>query len=221
MSIYIDLINDILTNTVVSQSSIMGETLFVESNPAIIEIVNVKKVKSNIERVTETKEYKLSHKGLLINDKDKDTICNKISISVDDLFIDTIESSSIKEKFKIKSGLLNLFKRKQSQDILNLISDQSDWIITSPDVLLKLSKLNEFIPVNSELKSSIELSGKIGKLNIFTKSDIKSNYIYEGSCKETSAVFLKEVTISFDSNLYDIGFDFIFTSKGVRTLILE
>ena len=44
MSIHVDLINDVLTNTIVSQSTIVGETLFVDSNPATIEVTTVKKV---------------------------------------------------------------------------------------------------------------------------------------------------------------------------------
>lgn len=221
MSIRVDLINDVLTNTVVSQSNIVGETLFVDSNPATIEITTVKKVNSNITSITETKEYKLSHKGFLIHDNDKDEICKKISTSIDDVFIDTIDSLSVEENFKIKGGLFSFLKRRKPQDILNLISDKSDWIITSHKILLQLSKLSEFIPINSELDSTIELSGRIGKVNIFTKSDIKNNYIYEGNCKETTSVFLKQITTTFDSNIYDIGVDFIFVSKGVRKLILE
>jgi len=221
MSIQVDLINDVLTNTIVSQSNIVGETLFVDSNPATIEMTTIKKVNSDVTKVTETKEYKLSHKGFLIHDTDKDEICKKISTSIDDVFIDTIDSSSVEENFKLRKGLLSFLKRKNPQDILNLISDKSDWIITSHKILSQLSKLNEFIPINSELESTIELSGKIGKLNIFTNVDIKNNFIYEGSCKETTSVFLKEITTTFDSNIYDIGVDFIFVSKGVRKLILE
>lgn len=221
MSIHVNLINDVLTNTIVSQSTIVGETLFVDSNPATIEVTTVKKVNSNITTVTETKEYKLSHKGFLIHNNDKDEICKKISTSINDVFIDTIDSASVEENFKLKTGVLSFLKRIKPQDILNLISDKSDWIITSHKILSHLSKLSEFIPINSELDSTIELSGRIGKINVFTNADIKTNYIYEGSCKETTSVFLKEITTTFDSNIYDIGVDFIFVSKGVRKLILE
>lgn len=221
MSIHVDLINDVLTNTIVSQSTIVGETLFVDSNPATIEVTTVKKVNSNITTETETKEYNLSHKGFLIHDNNKDEICKKISTSIDDVFIDTIDSLSVEENFKLRTGFFSFFKRIKPQDILNLISDKSDWIITSHKILSQLSKLKDFIPINSELDSTIELSGRIGKINIFTNADIKINYIYEGSCKETSSVFLKEITTTFDSNIYDIGVDFIFVSKGVRKLILE
>jgi len=84
-----------------------------------------------------------------------------------------------------------------------------------------LSKIDGFSYINSDLDSNIELSGKIGNLNIFVKSDIKENYIYEGVCKETTSVFLKEITMSSNLNIYDIEISFAFNSNGIRKIILE
>lgn len=221
MSIQIDLINEILSSTVVCQNGIIGETIFVDSNPAKVEITTVKKVNSNITKLTETKEYNLLHKGFIIHDSEREDICKKISTSIDESFMDKIDSISVEENLNYyNKGLFRIFKRNNPNIILEHIN-KYDWIITSVKVLSELSKLKEFIPINSDLDSSIELCGKIGELNIFVKTNIKSNYIYSGNSRETTSVFLKEITTTFDSNIYDIGVDFLFVSKYVRKLILE
>lgn len=222
MSISISLISDILSNTVVSQQGIIGDQLFVDSNPAKVEITSIKKVNSEVTKTTEVKEYSLSHKGFIIHNNDKEEICQKISTSIDDSFFDIIDSSSIEENIKYyKNNLFKIFNRPDPLKILEKLEPGFDWIITSDKVLSKLSKLKDFTPINSELESSIELYGRIGEVNIFLKPNIKSNYVYCGSSKQTTSVFLKDITTTFDSDIYDIGVDFTFVSKGVRKLILE
>ncbi len=51
MSIRLDLINDILRYSIVSQNDLIGETLFVDTNPAQVDIVKVMKVNYVVTKV--------------------------------------------------------------------------------------------------------------------------------------------------------------------------
>ena len=222
MEFHIDLINNILPNTIVAQSELIGDTIFVNSNPASVETTIIKKINSEIVKSTDVKEYRLLNKNFLIHSQDIDDICKKISTSIDESFIDYIDSISIEENVKyFKKGLYKLISKEDPEIIFKNISKKCDWIVTSFKILSKLSKIDGFSYINSDLDSNIELSGKIGNLNIFVKSDIKENYIYEGVCKETTSVFLKEITMSSNLNIYDIEISFAFNSNGIRKIILE
>ena len=55
----IDYINDILSTSVISHKNLIGETLFVNSNPAKVESVEVKKVNNSIVTSRTSNDYKL------------------------------------------------------------------------------------------------------------------------------------------------------------------
>ena len=218
----ISLTNDVLINSVVSQREIIGETIFVESNPARIESIKINKVNSVISKVKEVSEFKLSHKGFIFKDNEEDKITEKMSSSIDDLFMDSIDTNSSEENLEYyKKGIKRIFTRTNPNLIIDSIGDYCNWIITSEKVLKELSRTNNFENINSDNPSKIELRGCIGKINIFTKETISKNHIYIGDSSETKSVFLKDITLVSNSNIYDIGVDFLFINKGIRKLILE
>lgn len=222
MGVNLNLISDVLEKSVVSYKEIIGETLFVEENPARVEVVKVNKVNSVVTKIKETNEYKLIHKCLIIKDTDIDKVSDKVASSIDDLFIDSIDSDSVEENIEyFNKGILSLFKRQNPKIILDNIGNYNNWIVTGEAILKQLSRTSEFEVINSDKQSKIELRGVIGNISIFTKDNIPKNVIYVGDSTLTKSVFLKHINVVSNSNIYDIGVDFLFINKGIRKLVLE
>ncbi len=221
MSVNLNLI-EVLEKSVVSYKEIIGETLFVDENPSKVEIVKVNKINSVLNKVKETVEYKLIHKCLILKEKSIDKIYERVSSSIDDLFIDSIDNDSVEENIEyFNKGLRKIFKRDDPNILLESIGEYSSWIITSEKILKQLSRLKEFEIVNSDKESKIELRGVVGNISIFTKDNINQNTIYVGDNSLVKSVFLKQINVVSNSNIYDIGVDFLFINKGIRKLVLE
>jgi len=92
----IDYINDILSNSVISHKNLIGETLFVNSNPAKVESVEVKKVNNVIATSKKVNDYKLDSTTTEISNIDKSNLMFSISQLLDNKFIklDKIDISS-------------------------------------------------------------------------------------------------------------------------------
>jgi hypothetical protein len=223
MSIQLDLINDILRDSIVSQKDVIYETLFVDTNPAQVDIVKVMKVNSVVTRVSESNNYILNTQKFTFNKFDKEQIVNEIGLSLDNFFIKSLEESSEEETLKYyKKGILNIFKRNKPEEIINQISEYCNWIITSNKVINQLSKLDSFDAVYNDNISTIELRGRINNIKIFRSDDIDSNTIYIGHSSDCSSVFLKEIILNSNIiNIYETDVNYLFINKGVRKLILE
>ena len=223
MSIKLDLINDILRDSIVSQKGLISETLFVDTNPAQVDIVKVMKVNSVLTKVTDSNNYKLNIQTHIFNKFDKEDIINDIGLSLDNLFIKSINESSEEEILKYyKKGLFNLFKRNNPEEIVNQIGEYCNWIITSNKVINQLSKLDNFESVYNDIVSTIELRGKINNIKIFRSDDVDSNTIYIGHSSDCSSVFLKEIILNSNIiNIYETEVNYLFINKGIRKLLLE
>jgi hypothetical protein len=222
MSISLDLINDILRYSIVSQNDLIGETLFVDSNPAQVDIVKVMKVNSVVTKVKESNNYKLHTQEYTFKTFDKEKIVNDISSSLDDIFIQSLNENSEEEKLKYyKKGILNIFKRNRPEDILDEIGEYCNWIITSDKIINQLSKLDIFESVYNDNQSTIELRGKINNIKIFRSDDMNVNTIYIGHSSDCSSVFLNELILSSNIiNIYNTEVNYLFINKGIRKLIL-
>ena len=90
MSIRLDLINDILRYSIVSQNDLIGETLFVDTNPAQVDIVKVMKVNSVVTKVKESNNYILNTQKYTFDKFDKEKIVNEVGLSLDNIFIESL-----------------------------------------------------------------------------------------------------------------------------------
>lgn len=223
MSAKLDLINDILRNSIVSQKDLISETLFVDTNPAQVNIVKIMKVNSVVTKFTESNNYILNSKKFTFNKFDKDEIINQIGLSLDSLFIKSLDESSEEEILKYyKKGLLNIFKRNKPQEILNQISEYCDWIISSDKIINQLSRLDSFEAIYNDNISTVELRGRINNIKVFRSDDIDEKTIYIGNSSDCSSVFLKEIVLNSNIiNIYDTEVNYLFINKGIRKLLLE
>ena len=223
MSIRLDLINDILRYSIVSQNDLIGETLFVDTNPAQVDIVKVMKVNSVVTKVKESNNYILNTQKYTFDKFDKEKIVNEVGLSLDNIFIESLNEISEKERLKYyKRGIFNIFKRNKPEEIVNQIGEYCNWVITSNKVINQLSKLDNFESVYNDIVSTIELRGKINNIKIFRSDDVDTNTIYIGHSSDCSSVFLKEIILNSNIiNIYDTEVNYLFINKGIRKLLLE
>lgn len=223
MSIRLDLINDILRYSIVSQNDLIGETLFVDTNPAQVDIVKVMKVNSVVTKVKESNNYILNTKKYTFDKFDKEKIVNEVGLSLDNIFIKSLNETSEEERLKYyKRGILNIFKRNKPEEIVNQIGEYCNWVITSNKVINQLSRLDNFESVYNDIVSTIELRGKINNIKIFRSDDVDTNTIYIGHSSDCSSVFLKEIILNSNIiNIYDTEVNYLFINKGIRKLLLE
>ena len=223
MSIRLDLINDILRYSIVSQNDLIGETLFVDTNPAQVDIVKVMKVNSVVTKVKESNNYILNTKKYTFDKFDKEKIVNEVGLSLDNIFIKSLNETSEEERLKYyKRGILNIFKRNKPEEIVNQIGEYCNWVITSNKVINQLSRLDNFESVYNDIVSTIELRGKINNIKIFRSDDVDTNTIYIGHSSDCSSVFLKEIILNSNIiNIYETEVNYLFINKGIRKLLLE
>jgi hypothetical protein len=215
----IDYINDILSNSVISHKNLIGETLFVNSNPAKVESVEVKKVNNVIATSKKVNDYKLDSTTTEISNIDKSTLMCSISQLLDNKFIKSLELFETDELEFYKKGIMKLFSKPNPQLIVDEVGEYYDWIITSPKIFNYLSKHKKFESIKDDKVTSIKLRGKINHLSLFVTDNIDSDTLFKGSCKDSSSVMLDRFDISKESNIY-VKVDYLFINKGVRKLIL-
>jgi len=215
----IDYINDILSTSVISHKNLIGETLFVNSNPAKVESVEVKKVNNVITTSKKVNDYKLDSTTTEISNIDKSTLMCSISQLLDNKFIKSLELFETDELEFYKKGIIKLFSKPNPQLIVDEVGEYYDWIITSPKIFNYLSKHKNFEPIKDDKLTSIKLRGKINHLSLFVTDNIDSNILFKGICKYSSSVMLDRFDISKESNIY-VKVDYLFINKGVRKLIL-
>lgn len=215
----IDYINDILSTSVISHKNLIGETLFVNSNPAKVESVEVKKVNSVIATSKKVNDYKLDSTTTEISNIDKSTLMFSISQLLDNKFIKSLELFETDELEFYKKGIMKLFSKPNPQLIVDEVGEYYDWIITSPKIFNYLSKHKNFESIKDDKVTSIKLRGKINHLSLFVTDNIDSDILFKGGCKDSSSVMLDRFDISKESNIY-VKVDYLFINKGVRKLIL-
>jgi hypothetical protein len=215
----IDYINDILSTSVISHKNLIGETLFVNSNPAKVESVEIKKVNNVIVTSRKINDYKLDSTTTEIINLDKSTLMFSISLLLDNKFIKSLEIFDTDELEFYKKGVMKLFSKPNPQLIVDEVGEYYDWIITSPKIFNYLSKHKNFESIKDDKVTSIKLRGKINHLSLFVTDNIDSDTLFKGSYKDSSSVMLDRLDISKESNIY-VKVDYLFINRGVRKLIL-
>lgn len=217
----IDYINDILSTSVISHKNLIGETLFVNSNPAKVESVEVKKVDNSIVTSRTSNDYKLDSTTTEVKNLDTPTLMCSISLLLDNQFIKSLELFGTDELEFYKKGIMKLFSKPNPQVIVDEIGEYYDWVITSPKIFNYLSKHKNFESLTDEKVTSIKLRGKINQLSLFVTDNVDNDTLFKGSCKDSSSVMLDRLNISKESNIYNVKIDYLFINRGVRKLILE
>lgn len=215
----IDYINDILSTTLISYKNLISETLLVDSNPAKVESIEVKKIDSKIVTVKNSNEYNLESKSFTIKNLSTSVLTCSLSLLLDKAFIESFsENFSLDETKYYRNGLMRLIGKPRIQSIIDE-SQFCDWLIVSPKIFKHLSRHKNFQALSDDKVTSIKLKGRINQLSIFV-TEMSNDFIYKGSASDSSSVLLNELNINEESNIYNVKVDYLFINKGIRKLIL-
>lgn len=215
----IDYINDILSTSLISYKNLISETLLVDSNPAKVESIDVKKINSKIVTFKNSNEYNLESKSFTIKNINVSVLSCSLSLLLDKAFIESFsENLSIVETKYYRNGLMRLIGKPRIESIIEE-SQFCDWVIVSPKIFKHLSRHKNFQSLSDDKVSSIKLKGRINQLSIFV-TEMANDFIYKGSASDSSSVLLNELNITSESNIYNVKVDYLFINKGIVKLIL-
>lgn len=213
----LDFINDILSKSIISRKEIIGDTIFVETNPAKLEFTTIKKVNGEIQKNTDVVEYQLNKASIKT---DKLTDHGLIYLYLDKEFIKSFENYFCLDEVNFYAPLiLRPFKKPNIQGVIDEILSYS-WVLTTNRVLNSLKKYNRFQELSDDKASTIKLKGRIDNTFIFTSEDVEKDTIWRGNSDSCLAVFLKDIYVNNNDNIYDINFEYLFNTKGIRKLSL-
>lgn len=229
--IQINLINDVLLNSVISNKQLIDEILFVNENPVKIEMTKVMKVNSVISKVKEEVTYNLEHFTTSIENPTKESIINLMISKINNFYLSSLCDQGNKETvtYYIK-GIKRFFKKRDTNILIENIGEYCNWVITSNKIVKELSKSKDFIKIKYPIihlpsikidNSNPKLVGMIKNINVFSTNEIEKDLILTGSIDSTTCIFIDEIYLNKKSNIYDIGVDYLFINKGIRKLILE
>ena len=200
----------------------LSQTIYVDSNPAKIESVEVIKNSGNIVYNKSYKEY-----NLLSYKLKKSELSSNINLN----FIEKLNSlSKINDnvrkikilKKNILFKILSLFKdnTKILADYICEYSKDSTWMIVSPFIFSMLKLNNKFISQISGNESSIYKVGKLDSITIYLNSNAKDNSIYFGKYDDFNIIINRNIATT---NL-DIEIEYCFipnSNNNTKRLIIE
>jgi hypothetical protein len=200
----------------------LSQTIYVDSNPAKIESVEVIKNSGNIIYNKSYKEY-----NLLSYKLKKSELSSNINLN----FIEKLNSlSKINDNVKkikilkknILFKILSLFKdnTKILSDCICEYSKDSTWMIVSPFIFSMLKLNNKFISQINGNESSICKVGKLDSITIYLNSDAKDNSIYFGKYDDFNIIINRNIATT---NL-DIEIEYCFipnSNNNTKRLIIE
>ena len=201
----------IIRTSIVSNSDIILNTLFVDSNPVSIESVDVIKVDSKIKKVKTHKVYELDTRSVLDCSDINQQICDLLNSE----FINKVKSTNHESVRYFNRGFIKNFTKKDPQIIINSINNCT-WIITSDKICNELSKLDNYNLINRNI-SGITKSGNINNISIYTSDKIDENDIFIGNSDSVDIIINKN--IKSDGKL--IFIEFLFCVNGIRKIKLE
>ena len=162
----------------------LSSIYFVDSNPAEVEMIEVKKINSEIKEFKKKESFNLFRKSIDNNGLPSLNIRENVKQNL--ISVMNYNSENIEFKYFKVGFFKGLFYKKDPKKILNLFKEKSDWIITSEDIISELSSLEDFEYMSGY--GDIRLVGKIGETMLFKMKDIK-NVIYIGKKESITAVF--------------------------------
>lgn len=164
-------------------TGLFSNIYFVDSNPAKVETVEIKKIGSEIKEEKKTMKfdlisYSVSRSGLL---------ALNIRESVKMALICRMNFSSEMTEFKYfdRGFFKNLFSKRDPNKLAEF-AGRSEWMITSPEIAAELSMAEGFEPLQGY--SDVRLVGKIRETHIYKITDL-GNSIYLGNKTSMTAIF--------------------------------
>ena len=170
-------------------NGLFSNIYFVDSNPAKVEMIEVKKINEEIREVKKEQTFNLSKKSI-----EKNGLPSlKIRENIKHNFIVNMNFNSDQTELKyFNVGFFKqFFYKKNPKRLLETFYEKFDWIITSEDIINELSSLEEFEYVSGY--GDVRLVGKIGETMIFKMLDI-GNVIYLGNKESITPVFNKNLS---------------------------
>lgn len=217
----IDYIRDILSNCIISNKNLIGETLFVDTNPALVESIEVKKIDSKVVTNKFTNNYKLNSSTIEVVFENNFSLIQPVSSLFDKEFIKSIENSITQELAFYKKGIYRFISKPNAQTILDNVEGYN-WILTSNKIFNYISKNRKFELLSDDKVRSIKLRGRIENLNIFVSDMIEDNFVWKGKSNCCSSVMLNDLNITKkESNIYDVKVDYLFINKDIIKMILK
>jgi hypothetical protein len=219
MSIQINLIDDVLLNSIISNKQLIDEILFVNENPAKIEMIKVMKVNSVVSKVKEQITYNLENYKTSVENPTKESLINLLINKFNSFYLSSLSTDGNEEiiEYYIK-GIKSIFKKSDVNILIENIGSYCSWVITSDKIIKELSKSKDFIKVSDD--SNPKLVGTIKNINIFSTNEIESNLILTGNYNSTTCVLLDYVYLKNNLGKYDLSVDYLFINKGIRKFIL-
>lgn len=202
----------------------LSQTIYVESNPAIIEFVEIIKDGNNIKYNKKSKSINLeTHKitvkksdlhNLIISDEldlktvvQDSSICDSIAFNLNFNFIEMLDNLSDTNK---KTKNIKFFKKSiwdkiccffKKDDYCNFIktilnySKDSTWMIVSPLMYSIIKKDVRFYNDQSVDRSLIYRVGKLGSISVYLDPNSKDNSIYFGKYDDFSIIMNRNASV--------------------------
>ena len=173
-------------------NTLFGEGLFsnlyfVDSNPATVKTIEIKKVDSEIQKVENISTFKLESYQM----DNTGLISLNIRSHIKKSFFELIDQNSDQKEIKYfdRGFIKNLFYPKNPNEILDLIKGQN-WIITSDSIIAELTEVAkiEYIPCYADIR----LVGKIENTLIYKSNHLK-NEIYIGTFDCITPIFNRNI----------------------------
>ena len=202
-------LDKILSLSILSKPEIILDIFYSDSNPAVIESIEILKVNSVIQRVKNHKTYKLESYTESIDTIH--TTINKEFIKV----IDNNNKSVEIVKYFSRGLFKNIFIKRNPNLILDKLTN-CNWVITSKKISDELSNLVDFVK-SDELDSNFMKSGVIGDKSIYISKDISDDEIFIGDGDSVGAIF-KSSAKRFNEL---VTIDFLIYNNGVRKIIIQ
>lgn len=198
------------------------QTIYVESNPAQIESIQVNKSESGVSQsIKVTNQVKLKKHKLIIKSMGDITmiisdevnsqtitgnklVCECISERLNHDFLDIVKLSKDKEKWSFfnQNIIRRLFSKRSKTDLVNRIFEMgkdSNWVIITKSVYMILKKSNFFSDNTNNSDSIIKNVGQLKldqlSINVYLDSDSEENVIYFGRYDSVSIILNKNLSV--------------------------
>ena len=169
-------------------TGLISSIYFVDSNPAKVETVEIKKIGSEIKEYKKTMSFDLmrynisksGHLALNIRESAKMALICRLNFS----------SNMTEFKYFNRGFFRNLFSKRDPNKLADF-AGRSEWMITSPEIAEELSMAEGFEPLQGY--SDVRLVGKIRETHIYKIADLGSS-IYLGNKSSLTAVFNRNIS---------------------------
>lgn len=213
MNFQVRLIDDILSLTFISHSEICSNNIFVESNPARVEIVQVSKVNSQVYKTKQFRDFNLSTVGNVFHiDRFSDCV-DFFSKEINTILLHKLELTEDVEVIKVKKNyLFGLFSKYLVEKITDNLK-YYNWIICSNNLKNQLSKVSTYVEI-SDVKS------KIDDITIFFSTELEKDNIFAGMSDSLTCVFKNDISIEKTADNFKLEINYLIESQKITKFIL-